>query len=183
MLITQTVSVYFPNNTLVFAAPQPVAVNQTSWIDVLPGNDLNMWTTLTPIGNGDSYRVVSSVSRAPIELLRSAGTNYPATIRERYLQLPDTLPQRVKDLAQKIVTDAKATNPYDQAAALETWLRTNIKYNDQIPAPAQGQDGVDYVLFVTQQGYLRLLCFGHGRDGALTGHSVPHRHRFCAGHV
>jgi transglutaminase-like putative cysteine protease len=152
-LITQTVAVYFPNNSLIFAAPQPVAVNQTSWIDVLPGNDLNMWTMLTPIGGGDSYRVVSSISRAPIELLRTAGTNYPATIRERYLQLPDTLPPRVKDLAKKIVTEAKATNPYDQAAALEAWLRQNIKYNDQIPAPAQGQDGVDYVLFVTQQGY------------------------------
>jgi transglutaminase-like putative cysteine protease len=152
-LVTQTVAVFFPNNTLVFAAPQPVAVNQTSWIDVLPGNDLNMWTMLTPIGGGDSYRVVSSISRAPIELLRTAGANYPATIRERYLQLPDTLPQRVKDLARQIVTDAKATNPYDQAAALEAWLRTNIKYNDQIPAPAQGQDGVDYLLFVRQQGY------------------------------
>lgn len=152
-LITQTVSVYFPNNTLIFAAPQPVAVNQTSWIDVLPGNDLNMWTMLTPIGGGDSYRVVSSVSRAPIESLRTAGTNYPGTIRERYLQLPETLPQRVKDLAQEIVTEAKATNPYDRAAALETWLRKNITYNDQIPAPAQGQDGVDYLLFVTQQGY------------------------------
>jgi transglutaminase-like putative cysteine protease len=152
-LVTQTVSVYFPNNTLIFAAPQPVEVNQTSWIDVLPGNDLNMWTMLTPIGNGDSYRVVSSVSRAPLSLLRAAGTNYPATIRGRYLQLPDTLPQRVTDLARKIVTDAKATNPYDQAAALETWLRTNIKYNDQIPPPAQGQDGVDYVLFITREGF------------------------------
>ncbi len=152
-LITQTVSVYFPNNTLVFAAPQPVAVNQTSWIDVLSGNNLNMWTMLTPIGNGDSYQVVSSISRAPIDLLRSAGTTYPATIRDRYLQLPDTLPQRVRDLARKIVADADATNPYDQATALETWLRQNIKYNDQIPAPAQGQDGVDYVLFVTREGF------------------------------
>jgi transglutaminase-like putative cysteine protease len=152
-LLTQTVAVYFPNNTLIFAAPQPVAVNQTSWVEVLPGNDLNMWTMLTPIGGGDSYRVVSSVSRAPIERLRTAGANYPATIRERYLQLPETLPQRVKDLAKKIVTDAKATNPYDQATALEAWLRKNIKYNDQISAPAQGQDGVDYVLFVTQQCY------------------------------
>jgi transglutaminase-like putative cysteine protease len=151
--ITQTVSVFFPNNTLVFAAPQPVAVNQTSWIDVLSEDDFNMWTMLTPIGGGDSYRVVSSVSRAPIDLLRTAGTAYPEPIRDRYLQLPDTLPQRVKELAQKIVTDAKATNPYDQAAALEAWLRRNIQYNDQIPTPPQGQDGVDYLLFVTQQGF------------------------------
>ena len=79
-LITQTVSVYFPNNTLVFAAPQPVAVNQTSWIDVLPGNDLNMWTTLTPIGNGDSYQVVSSISRAPIGDAQAALVAIPCDI-------------------------------------------------------------------------------------------------------
>jgi transglutaminase-like putative cysteine protease len=152
-LITQTVSVYFPNDTLIFAAPQPVAVNQTSWIDVLPGGDPGMWTMLTPLVAGDTYRVVSSVSRAPVEVLRSAGANYPAAIRDRYLQLPDTLPDRVGELARKIVTDAQATTPYDQAAALEAWLRANITYNDQIPAPDQGQDGVDYVLFVTKQGY------------------------------
>ncbi|CAG0934752.1 Protein-glutamine gamma-glutamyltransferase [Thermoflexales bacterium] len=152
-LITQTVSVYFPNNTLIFAASQPVAVNQTSWLEMLPGNDLTMWTMLTPIGGGNSYRVVSAVSRALVPQLQAAGSTYPPTVRERYLQLPDTLPARVRDLAQQIVTDAKATNPYDQAAALETWLRRHIEYNDQIPAPSQGQDGVDYVLFETRQGF------------------------------
>ena len=152
-LVTQTISIFFPNNTLIFAAPQPIAINQTSWIDVLPGNELSMWTTLTPLASGDTYQAVSAVSRATVEELRSAGTRYPDSVRERFLQLPNTLPDRVKELAQTIVTEAKATTPYDQAAALEAWLRTNIQYNDQIPAPAQGQDGVDYVLFVTQQGY------------------------------
>lgn len=152
-LLTQTVTVFFPNNTLIFAAPQPVSVNQTGWLDQLPGGEFSMWTTLSPLGPGDTYRVVSSVSRATIEQLRSAGSNYPAAIRERYLQLPDTLPERVRDLARQIIADAKATTPYDQAVALEAWLRTNITYNDQINAPAPGQDGVDYVLFVAKQGF------------------------------
>ena len=152
-LLTQTVTVFFPNNTLIFAAPQPVAVNQTGWRDQLPSGELSMWTTLSPLGPGDTYRVVSSVSRATIEQLRSAGSNYPAAIRDRYLQLPDTLPDRVRVLARQIVTDAQAITPYDQAVALETWLRKNIIYNDQITAPATGQDGVDYVLFVVKQGF------------------------------
>jgi hypothetical protein len=63
------------------------------------------------------------------------------------------LPGRVPELARQIVTDAKAATPYDQAVALETWLRANITYNDQIASPAPGQDGVDYVLFVTKQGF------------------------------
>lgn len=152
-LLTQTVTVFFPNNTLVFAAPQPVIVNQTGWLDELPGGEFSMLTLLTPLGPGDTYRVVSSVSRATIEQLRSAGIAYPASIRDRYLQLPDTLPGRVRTLARQIVTDAKATTPYDQASALEAWLRKNIIYNDQIDAPAPGQDGVDYVLFVAKQGF------------------------------
>jgi transglutaminase-like putative cysteine protease len=152
-LLTQTVTVFFPNNTLIFAAPQPVAINQTGWLDQLPGGEFSMWTTMSPLGPGDSYRVVSAVSRATIEQLRSAGSNYPPALRERYLQLPDTLPVRVPALARQIVTDAKATTPYDQAVALETWLRTHITYNDQIASPAPGQDGVDYVLFVTRQGF------------------------------
>ena len=73
----------------------------TAWIDALPGGDPGMWTTLTPLAAGDTYRVVSSVSRAPVEVLRTAGTNYPAAVRDRYLQLPDTLPDRVRELAQK----------------------------------------------------------------------------------
>jgi hypothetical protein len=64
-LLTQTVTVFFPNNTLIFAAPQPVAINQTGWLDQLPGGEFSMWTTLSPLGPGDTYRVVSSVSRAP----------------------------------------------------------------------------------------------------------------------
>ncbi len=112
-----------------------------------------MWTTLSSLNSGDSYQVISAISDATVDQLRAAGTQYPAPIRERYLQLPNSLPQRVRDLARQIVTDAKATNPYDQAAALESWLRTQIKYNDQISAPAPGQDGVDYVLFETREGY------------------------------
>ena len=43
-------------------------------------------------------------------------------------------------------------NPYDIAKRLESHLR-GYPYNDQIPGPAPGQDGVDYFLFEEQQGY------------------------------
>ncbi|MFN3930015.1 MAG: transglutaminase-like domain-containing protein, partial [Thermoflexus sp.] len=43
--------------------------------------------------------------------------------------------------------------PYDKAAALEAWLRRNIRYNENIPAPPPGRDGVVYVLFDIRQGY------------------------------
>ncbi len=155
-VVTQTFTVYFPNNTLIFAAPQAQSLDRAAWIESFPGeanNDFAMWTAISPLGAGDSYQVISSLSKATAAQLRIAETAYPAYIREHYLQLPDTLPPHIKQLAQQIVGDAKATNAFDQASALEAWLRANIKYNEQIPAPPPGVDGVDYVLFTTQQGY------------------------------
>lgn len=156
-IVTQTFTVFFPNSTLVFAAPQPLAVvGLETWLETYPDSangDFAMWSTMTPLASGDRYQVISQVSNAAIEQLRVASTIYPDYIEDRYLQLPATLPARVRQLARQIVDEAGAKTVFDQAAALESWLRANIKYNEKIPAPAPGQDGVDYVLFATKQGY------------------------------
>jgi transglutaminase-like putative cysteine protease len=162
-LVTQTFTVFFPNSTLIFAAPEPAAVDRAAWVETYPVEaagvaaggppDVSMWTVINPLSAGDSYRVTSLTSDANVEQLRSAGTTYPAAIRQRYLQLPNSLPNRVRQLARQIVTEAAATDPYDQATALEFWLRTQIKYNEQIPAPPPGVDGVDYLLFDVKEGY------------------------------
>ncbi len=154
--VSQTFTLHFPNNTLIFASPDPIAVNRPVWVETLPGTsnvDATIWTSIQPLNDGDSYRVVSSLSTASTDQLRSAGTAYPRSISDRYLQLPNSLPSRVRDLARQIVTKANAANSFDQAAALEAWLRTNIVYNDAIPGPQAGQDGVDYVLFDAKKGY------------------------------
>ena len=162
-VVTQTFTLYFPNNTLVFAAPQAASVDRAAWVETYPVEaagtaaggtpDASMWTVINPLSAGDSYRVTSLTSDANVEQLRSAGTTYPAAIRQRYLQLPNSLPDRVRQLARQIVSEAKATDPFDQASALESWLRTNIKYDEKIPAPPPGVDGVDYLLFDVKAGY------------------------------
>jgi hypothetical protein len=68
----------------------------------------------------------------------------------RYLQLPDSLPQRVRLLAEQITAEREA--PYDKAKAVEGYLRT-ITYNEEIRRPSPGQDGVDYFLFEAREGY------------------------------
>jgi transglutaminase-like putative cysteine protease len=154
--ITQTVTTYFPNNTLIFAAPQPIGSDHSVWVDAYPDSpdkDFAMWTAIAPMNSGDYYRVISAKSTASIAELRAAGASYPSFIRDHYLQLPTSVPLRVRELARQIAGDAKATTPYDEASALETWLRTNVAYNEKIPAPPPNQDGVDYVLFTTKEGY------------------------------
>lgn len=99
---------------------------------------------------GETYTVVSSVSTADAEALRKAGVDYPSWVLERYLALPDTLPSRVRLLAEQV--SAGLGTPYEKAVAVETYLR-QIEYTTEIAGPKPGQDGVEYFLFDERQGY------------------------------
>jgi hypothetical protein len=76
--------------------------------------------------------------------------DYPQEIRQYYLQLPDDLPARVRNLALDITI--KETDPYDQAAAIEAYLR-QYPYALDVPAPPAGREVADFFLFDLQQGY------------------------------
>jgi len=82
--------------------------------------------------------------------LESAGTLYPVWVSDRYLQLPSTLPSRVRELAESIAREAKT--PYRQATAIKRYL-TQIPYSLNIDPPPGGRDGVDYFLFTAKAGY------------------------------
>jgi transglutaminase-like putative cysteine protease len=99
---------------------------------------------------GQSYQVYSSLSVADVASLREAGTDYPNWVTPRYLQLPDSLPKRVRLLAEEIASGQQT--PYDKAMAIEHYLR-GIPYNQQISGPGLTQDGVDYFLFDAKEGY------------------------------
>ncbi|MCR8850831.1 DUF3488 and transglutaminase-like domain-containing protein [Rossellomorea sp. SC111] len=72
---------------------------------------------------------------------------------DRYTQLPDTTPQRVKDLAVEIT--AEEDNWYDKVRAIEQYFSKEAYVYDQfdVPVPEEGQDYVDQFLFETQRGY------------------------------
>jgi transglutaminase-like putative cysteine protease len=107
-------------------------------------------TSKVAVGPRRSYTVVSALSGATVEMLRQAAPLYPPGVEERYLQLPPTLPQRVRDLAKEIT--GGYDNAYDKAAALERYLR-RLSYNRTIEAPPSGRDVVDYFLFEGKEGY------------------------------
>jgi transglutaminase-like putative cysteine protease len=98
-----------------------------------------------------SYKADTFIPTVTIEELRSASTNYPEQIRDRYLALPQDLPQRVRELAAQIIE--QKGNPYDQAKAIESYLRTNYPYDLDVPAPPEDQDVADYFLFDLKKGY------------------------------
>lgn len=69
----------------------------------------------------------------------------------RYLQYPDNLPVRVKELALNITKDKKTD--YDKVKSVEQYLRNTYKYNLDVPQTPSGRDFVDYFLFDLKQGY------------------------------
>jgi transglutaminase-like putative cysteine protease len=96
------------------------------------------------------YQAVSYLPRATVDQLRKAGNQYPPWISQHYLQLPRTLPARVRSLAIELT--ATESTPYDQAHAIEQYLRT-FPYTLQLPKPSSGVDLVDYFLFDLKKGY------------------------------
>ena len=103
------------------------------------------------IESGDSYTTVGTVSAADVEILIAAGTAYPAWVTERYLQLPDSLPERVRDFAVEVAGDT--ATPYAAAFQIERYLRTNYPFTLKVDDPPPRRDAIDFFLFETRQGY------------------------------
>jgi transglutaminase-like putative cysteine protease len=160
--VTQTFTIYRPAVSLLFAASQPEWFDVSARLDGWSTGDTALDPALIATGRsfpqGTGYGAVSLVSDADIASLRQAGQDYPAWVRQYFLDLPDTLPERVRDLAREIT--AAYDNPYDKAAALEQWMRMNITYDDQIGSPPSGRDVVDYLVFESKRGYCDYYASG-----------------------
>jgi len=115
-----------------------------------PPGEFSALVTTSPLPVGGSYTSSGLVSAATPESLRQAGDQKPEWVKEGYLQLPGSVPERVRTLANRLT--AGLTNDYDRARAIQDYLRT-FPYDEQIAAPPAGEDGVDYLLFVAQRGY------------------------------
>jgi transglutaminase-like putative cysteine protease len=106
----------------------------------------------TPLQQTSAYTIVTYISTVDEQSLRSAGANYPDWVSRHYIQLPEAVTPRTKALARQIVQEAGATNPYDQAKAIESYLR-RLAYDETRPQPPDGRDWADYFLFTAQRGY------------------------------
>lgn len=97
-----------------------------------------------------AYTADSLVPEFTVENLREAGTDYPQWLLDRYLQLPETVPERVLALARDLT--ATEPTPYERARAIEVYLR-EFPYNLDVPTPRNQDDIADYFLFDLQEGY------------------------------
>lgn len=159
VIITQEIRLSNDLRGTLYSAGPPITLDQ----DVLVS-----WRTIREVKlNGDSqavvvddlfgvtndhilYQVRSLVSTSNDEDLRQAEREIPEWVSSRYLDLPESVPDRVLDLAGEIVTNQPTA--YDQVKAIETFLRS-YPYSLDLPAPPIDRDVADYFLFDLQTGY------------------------------
>jgi len=96
------------------------------------------------------YTSTGNRSTAGSSALQRAVGDIPHGIIDRYTQVPDTLPQRVRDLAAGLVSDGETK--FDTVEALRKFV-VSYPYSVEINAPPEGEDGVDYFLFDLRRGY------------------------------
>jgi len=99
-----------------------------------------------------SYTVTSAVPVASEEWLMQAPEPARNQELQPYLQLPDTVPERVYQLAQDIT--AGLTTQYEKVKAVENYLKHNYSYSNT-PDESRGrsEDFVDRFLFEIMEGY------------------------------
>jgi hypothetical protein len=106
------------------------------------------------------YHIEVEQSVATEAELRAAGAAYPGWLRgyrglPAGYRSPATL-ARIRDLALRVT--AGASSPYDQAAAIERFLRSNFTYTLTPGAPPRGVDAEEHFLFGGREGYCQYFA-------------------------
>jgi len=142
--------------TTLFTPAQPLWVSRYGKVEYLQNSDgtidISTFSADPSISPGESYDILASLSDPTADDLRSDHTDYPGWVRERYLQLPDTITPRTRELAERLT--AGLESPYDKALAITNYLRLNIRYVQVLEqAPPSNQEPIDWFLFESRAGF------------------------------
>jgi transglutaminase-like putative cysteine protease len=109
------------------------------------------------LGEGEAYQQVVAISTATEAELGAAGRDYPPEVTDLYLDTT-RVTGRVADLARQVTEGA--TNDYERAEALATYLSRDpsFSYSTTAPVPPGDDDLVDFFLFESQTGYCQYFA-------------------------
>jgi transglutaminase-like putative cysteine protease len=140
----------------IFTPAQPLWVNQPAQMEYFMNPD-DSWDITTfrardALQPGIVYTVQASLSYATVAQLQSMGSDYPEWVTDRYLQIPNSVTERTRQLAEEITFGLET--PYDKVTAITNYLRKNITYveviEDRLP---ENQELIDWFLFDYKQGF------------------------------
>ena len=142
-----------PHSNILFAANEPQKVDVP--YQFYTGADKTYSTSLHALNRSQAagtYTVTSLVSTADKQTLRKVTATYTDYIKAKYLQLPSTVPPRVRALAHSLLDNIP--NAYDKAETLETFLRSPpYSYSPQVKPTPPGKDPIEYFLFDLRQDF------------------------------
>lgn len=147
--VIQTYELVRQTPNLVFGAADPFRV-------YLSGGSARLWddgtvTTSQEQEEGIVYSVISLVDTSNRDKLRAATGDVPGEVAETYLQVPDSLPQRVRDLGRDLTS--QGDTPYEKAEAVQAWLGENVEYSLDLTGQPRDADAVDWFLFEHRRGW------------------------------
>ncbi len=138
-----------------------------------------------PLRRGMTYAAVSEVRDLSPAALRMAGP-VDREANRAALELPQSLPSRVRNLADQLA--AGGDTEYDRVSAIADYLRSHYRYRLDTPRLPSGADAVDRFLFVDDVGFCEQFAsalavllraegiparlavgYGTGEHNALTG--------------
>jgi transglutaminase-like putative cysteine protease len=153
-VVTSTFFPHVPISNL-YTLSEPLWVNRPSQanLSVNPDGTVNFGALMSKgfVHPGEKYTMRSAIDAMTEVELRDAGANYPLWVQENYLQLPENITSRTKELADEIATGL--SNPYDIANAVTEYLRNNIEYTQSIIQPPPNQERIDWFLFDNKKGF------------------------------
>ena len=138
---------------------------------VSPGGSIDGLLTVDQVSAnrplvGAPLTTVATVSVATPDELRSAGTSYPGFLAsDGFLSLPGDATNGKATINQLALQwTANATNPYDEATAIENHLRNpqNFTYSLDPPLPTDSTWPVVYFLTQSKSGYCQYFASAMG---------------------
>jgi transglutaminase-like putative cysteine protease len=118
-------------------APESVKGLEGNW--AWQPDTLGIRSTSSSMRNQE-YTVVSNVGQPSVRQLRAAGIRVDPDL-ERYVELPENLPDSIRETALEVVGDAE--NNFDKARAMQSWFRgSQFTYSETAPVE-EGFDGND----------------------------------------
>ncbi|MBE7385313.1 MAG: DUF3488 domain-containing protein [Leptolyngbya sp. SIO1E4] len=108
-----------------------------------------------PLSNGLTFTVISEVPYRDRTPLRAASTDYPDEIRAPYLQVPETIWERVRQHTEALLAQSPQplSDPYEKAFFLAQTLKQNYTLQADLPFLEADEDLVEAFLFRYEGGY------------------------------
>ena len=140
--------------SLLYSPAEPIWVSRPGVTFTVPadaGQDIIAWHAYPALRGGETYQLDAILSNPNRQQLQEAGTQYPAWVTQKYLQVPKDFSPRIQELAGEIT--AEAETPFEKALAITRYLRDNLTYSQTIPETPRNKDPLEWILFEHKEAY------------------------------